>query len=138
MTKTIAFVTVALLALGGGAAYYFMYMTAPDAGQEDVMEAKTSEKSDPGGEEVSGSTGAEEKDQQEGEDGEAKDSQTKEVDRSKIKMSASDWKAKAADKALKNLEKEREDTVEFLNQYDRETIRKKERAEAVTRWLNKN
>lgn len=121
-----------VLILAGGSAFF--YMRAPATEDEAALTQAEAEKS-LNDEDISDGDNAGERAENQEEEKEEVDAV--EVEREKIKKEKAEKKEMRNKQALENLEKERKETLEFLSQYDKETVRKKERSEAISRWLEK-
>ncbi len=139
--KIIAITVAAVLILAAGAAFLFTSMAAPEnqTGETVSKSAQPPEnESDSGGKDLAGAISKSIKSgETTGVGDEAGSENQSEPDKSRIKKTETERKMGAADMALENLKKDRKETLKFLEGYDRETLRKKERAAAIDRWLEK-
>ncbi len=138
MKKKIIISTLITLVVivAGGSAFLYTRMTTPEDEKEiSPVTAQGAEKQaeaekTPDNKDVSGSDSAEK-------DAKISEEEKEEADRKKKEKEKAKKKAKEMSQALENLDKERKATLEFLGQYDKEAMEKKERSEAISRWLEK-
>lgn len=138
--RTIILIAIGLVLIvaGGSALLYTGMTTAEDqAALAQAREAEKQaqpEKTSTNEEISSGDSSAEEAEDQEEKKEDVDEAEAK---RNKIEKQKAEKRAMEAKQALDNIEKERQETLEFLEQYDQEAARKKERSDSISRWLEK-